>query len=106
MTTPLMTMAYPTAALLQGVLSVTLTTLPDSLIAAMLDVWFDKLGIGIVVTVLNPVATLDCVTGKKDETTSSPLESTLPALATNTLESLGKMAACVGLLPRLGAEGS
>jgi hypothetical protein len=40
----------------------------------------------------------------KEETPSIPPE-TLPALATYTLELLGRMAACVGITPRLGALG-
>src|ERR1700691_497970 len=104
--TPAMLIAYPTTTLLSGALSVTVTRLPASLIAVMLAVWFNKLGTGIVVTAPNPTAILDWNIGVKDETTSLPPGSTVPALATNTLESLGRMAECVGLMPKLGFEGS
>src|SRR3984893_5926685 len=56
MATPAMTIVWPTRALVKGAVSVTVTALPASPIAEMLDVWAGKL---IAVTAPNPVAVVD-----------------------------------------------
>ena len=56
MATPAMTIVWPTRALVKGAVSVTVTVVPASLIAEMLDVWPGKL---IAVTAPNPVAVVD-----------------------------------------------
>src|SRR5579863_1417295 len=99
MVTPAITIEFPTATF-NGVLSVTVTALPASLIEVMLDCWLGKL---IGFTGPKPPAELNWNTGLKDATESSWPELTLPAAATNSLESLGETAAKVGFTPMLGA---
>jgi hypothetical protein len=81
--------------LVNGALNVAVTTLPASLIEVRLDIWLGKL---IEDTLLKLVGAVDWNAGEKAKTPSTP-PKTLPALATNNLELLGRTAAWVGFWP-------
>src|SRR4029077_5815013 len=92
--TPETTIEFPIWTLFKGALSMTVTTLPDSLMALMANgrratTTFGKVN---VVTPVNPL-TEDANSGVKAVTTSAPLGSTLPAVATNTRPLLGTIMA-------------
>src|SRR5271165_5527424 len=102
MGTPEITRGPPWVAKLIGALSVTVTTFEDSLMAVMAEAWSGPtLGSEKTVGVPIPVATELWAAGVKAVITSASPGTRLPALVTKTRELLGRMAACVGLIPML-----
>jgi hypothetical protein len=103
MNTPLMAIEVPATVFVIGVVSVTVTTLPASLMLAMLELCPARLGKLIMLTAPNPVGCVDWKTGLNEAIASTPPGNMLAAAATYSLDLLGEMAMWVGLKPLLGA---
>ena len=97
--TPVMAIASPTFTVPSPALSTTVTVVPDSLMETMEAVFPTRFGRVKVVRPVKPTGD-ELNSGANVVTTSVPLGSRLPALATKTRLKFGRIMAWVGCVPR------